>query len=70
MIKNWRNFWKLMPANHALYDEVYRIDILQKAWKQVKDNRGAGGIDEVSIDDIVAYGEDSNQNLSLYSRFW
>lgn len=44
---------------HALYDKVYRIDILQKAWKQVKDNRGAGGIDEVSIDDIVAYGEDN-----------
>lgn len=43
---------------HALYDKVYRIDILKKAWKQVKDNKGAGGIDKVSIDNIVAYGED------------
>ncbi len=43
---------------HALYDKVYRMDILEKAWGQVKDNRGVGGIDEISIDDIIAYGED------------
>ena len=43
---------------HALYDKVYRMDILEKAWRQVKGNRGVGGIDEISIDDIIAYGED------------
>lgn len=43
---------------HALYDKVYQRDILEKAWKQVKDNKGSGGIDEVSINDIVAYRED------------
>jgi RNA-directed DNA polymerase len=43
---------------HALYDKIYREDILTKAWKKVKSNKGAGGIDEVSIDDINAYGED------------
>lgn len=42
---------------HALYDKVYREDILEKAWQQVKRNNGVGGIDEVSIDDIREYGE-------------
>jgi group II intron reverse transcriptase/maturase len=42
---------------HALYDKVYRIDILLKAWKQVKANKGSAGIDSVYIDDIVDYGE-------------
>ena len=28
---------------HAMYDKVYRIDILRQAWKQVKANGGTGG---------------------------
>jgi retron-type reverse transcriptase len=43
---------------HALYDKVYREDILEKAWEQVKRNNGVGGIDEISIQDIKAYGEE------------
>jgi group II intron reverse transcriptase/maturase len=43
---------------HALYDKVYRKDILVKAWKLVKANGGSGGIDKVSIEDVVTYGED------------
>lgn len=43
---------------HALYDKVYRKDILEKAWKQVKGNKGKGGIDKISIEDIITYGED------------
>lgn len=42
---------------HALYDKIYRIDILLKAWKQVKANKGTGGIDEIYIEDVVKYGE-------------
>lgn len=43
---------------HALFDKVYRIDILEEAWKRVKSNGGAGGIDKVTIDDVKIYGED------------
>jgi group II intron reverse transcriptase/maturase len=42
---------------HQLYDKVYRMDILEEAWKTVKRNKGVGGIDEVEIQDIVEHGE-------------
>ncbi|MCY6355362.1 group II intron reverse transcriptase/maturase [Clostridium sp. ZS2-4] len=42
---------------HALYDKIYRKDILFKAWKQVKSNGGTGGIDKIFIKDVVEYGE-------------
>lgn len=42
---------------HALFDKVYREDIMQSAWKQVKANGGSAGIDRVTIDYIVeTYG--------------
>jgi RNA-directed DNA polymerase len=43
---------------YALYDKIYRKDILEDAWRRVKKNKGAGGVDKVSIDDVKAYGED------------
>ena len=42
---------------YAMYDKIYRKDILNEAWKRVKANGGAGGIDKVSIEDVKAYGE-------------
>ena len=41
---------------HALYDKVCREDILMEAWKRVKANGGAGGIDKISITDVEQYG--------------
>ena len=41
---------------HALYDKLYRKDVLLEAWKRVKENGGSGGIDGKSIEDIEAYG--------------
>jgi RNA-directed DNA polymerase len=44
---------------HALYDKIYREDLLWEAWRRVKGNRGSGGIDGITIDQIVnEYGED------------
>jgi group II intron reverse transcriptase/maturase len=41
---------------HALYDHVWRSDVLQEAWKRVKTNRGVAGIDGQSIRDVEEQG--------------
>jgi RNA-directed DNA polymerase len=41
---------------HALYDKVYRRDVMEKAWDQVRRNRGAAGIDRITLADIEQYG--------------
>ncbi len=43
---------------HALHDKVYRRDVLQRAWEQVRRNGGAAGIDRVTISDVEEYGVD------------
>jgi len=43
---------------HALYDKVYRSDVLERAWELVRANRGAAGIDKQSIADVERYGVD------------
>lgn len=56
-----RKLYQCAKANgnrkfHALYDKVYRKDILIEAWKKVKANKGSAGIDEQTIHDIEEYG--------------
>ena len=41
---------------HALGDKVYRRDVLQRAWVQVRRNSGAAGIDRKTIADVEQYG--------------
>jgi retron-type reverse transcriptase len=41
---------------HALYDKVYREDILARAWQEVKANAGAAGIDGQTIETIEQPG--------------
>jgi RNA-directed DNA polymerase len=43
---------------HALYDKLSRRDVLERAWEQVRRNRGAPGIDQWTIAQVEQYGVD------------
>jgi hypothetical protein len=43
---------------YSLYDKLYREDVLWEAWRQVKANKGAAGVDGESIEALVSSGQE------------
>ena len=58
-----RRLWaaaKRQPGRrfHALYDRIFRGDVLKEAWKLVKKNRGSAGVDAQTLAEVESYGVD------------
>lgn len=56
-----RSLWaaaKRSPARrfHALVDRIWRDDVLREAWNRVRRNRGAAGVDRVTLAAVEQYG--------------
>jgi len=58
-----RRLWaaaKRQPGRrfHALYDRIFRRDVLREAWKRVKKNRGSAGVDKQTLAEVEELGVD------------
>ena len=62
---------KITENNHVIADyqdtglleQILQKDNLNKAYKKVKSNKGAGGVDKMSVDELLTYLRNNKENL-------
>src|SRR5207247_10506449 len=48
---------------NALYDRIYRDDVLVEAWRRVRDNRGADAADPVTLAEVEGDGVERRREV-------
>lgn len=61
----WHAGYQDDRKRHSLIDKVWSLENLEKSWKAVRKNKGAGGIDKVSI---TMFETDANTHLLTIRR--
>jgi RNA-directed DNA polymerase len=51
---------------NSLYDKVWRVDVLWEAWRQIKANKGASGVDGMAIEWIINTGYEEEMIHKLH----
>lgn len=54
--------------NHNLFEEVFAADNLRRAWKQVRANKGAAGVDGMRIDHFLDWAKSHWQQCEAQLR--
>ena len=63
--------WRITENNHIitgfqtdeLLEQILQSDNLNKAYKKVKSNKGAGGVDGMSVDELLTFLKDNQKQL-------